>query len=388
MDKTDFKIGPQIRAWRKKRNMIQKELAAAVGMDVTQMWAIENDRNSPSLRTIARIADALQVSVPELMSSPNEVAAPFPPQSIKSKKRPQFNVLKAGDSDLLRIMRNEGRKDELDGDILRKLSKIAADAIALEQRFLTLMPTSLPFSLPITRSEAGARQLALAIRAHCDVGSAIIHDSLALFESYGIRILEAPLPTKVDAITFYSPHHRNFSVFISNTLKEKEMRSHLQFTFLSEIGRAFLFAANGFQIYRESARSRRFVHHFAATFLLPELTVLTTVNSLHVNPDKWTWKLLLRLKTRFGVSAQMFNIRLKELSLISRKKYKTLDSKIKAYYKNSTGKKEPEGPCDEISYRRGDLLALNDSTKNQVQVTHDVQPFPASSKRPKRLAPR
>ena len=359
MDKTEFKIGPQIKAWRQKRNMIQKELAAAVGMDVTQMWAIENDRNSPSLRTIARIADALQISVPELISPPGEIDAPFPPQSAKAKTRHPFNVLKVGETDLLRIMRREDRKDELDEDTLRKLAEIAAAAIVLEQRSLTLMPTSLPLSLPITRSEAGARQLALAMRAHCDVGSAIIHDSLALFEAYGIRILEAPLPQKVDAITFYSPQHRNFSVFISNTLKGEDMRSHRQFTFLSEIGRAFLFAANGLHIYRESARSRRFVHHFAATFLLPELTVLTTVNSLHINPDKWTWELLLRLKTRFGVSAQMFNIRLKELSLITRKRHKALDNKIKAYYKNSIGKKEPEGPCDEISYRCGDLLALN-----------------------------
>ena len=114
MDKTEFKIGPQIKSWRQKRNMIQKELAAAVGMDVTQMWAIENDRNSPSLRTIARIADALQISVPELISPPGEIDAPFPPQSAKAKTRHPFNVLKVGETDLLRIMRREDRKDELD----------------------------------------------------------------------------------------------------------------------------------------------------------------------------------------------------------------------------------------------------------------------------------
>ena len=54
----------------------------------------------------------------------------------------------------------------------------------------------------------------------------------------------------------------------------------------------------------------------------------------------------------------MFNIRLKELNLISRKKYETFNRKIKAYY-NHESKKEPDEPSDEITYRRGDLLALH-----------------------------
>ena len=360
MDITEFKIGPQIRAWRQKRNMIQKELAAAVGMDVTQMWSIENDRNSPSLRTLARIAGALQISVQDLLRSPDDASLSTTPSPQGSRSPHAFNVLHAGETDLLRIMHRKDHKDKVDESTLRKLEKLAAEAIALEQRFHTLTSTSLPFSLPFAKSEAGARQLALAVRAHCDVGSAIIHDSLALFESYGIRILETPLPPHIDAISYYSPSHRNFTVFLSSRLKRKDMRSPRQHVFLSEIGRAFLFAANGFQIYPESDRRRRFVHHFAATFLLPELTVLTTVNSLRVSPDAWTWGLLERLSARFGVSTRMLNIRLKELNVISHKRYSEFDAQIQLLSTNRQLHALSSTPL-ELSYRKGDLLALDEN---------------------------
>ena len=246
MDNPELKIGPQIRAWRQKRNMIQKELAAATGMDVTQMWSIENDRNSPSLKTLSRIATALQISVCDLLKPPCNPSPDAAVASSNSRSLHAFNVLHVGETDLLRIMTRKDHKDEVYESTLSKLGKLATKAIALEQRFHTLAPTSLPFSLPFAKSEAGARQLALAVRAHCDVGSAIVHDSLALFEAYGIRILEALLPPHIDSITYYGPSHRNFTIFLSSRLKGQNMRSHRQHVFLSEIGRAFLFAANGF----------------------------------------------------------------------------------------------------------------------------------------------
>ena len=68
---TGFKIGAGVKAWRRKRNLLQKELAARTGMNVTQLWSIENDRNSPSMRTVARIASALGITVPQLLSAPD-----------------------------------------------------------------------------------------------------------------------------------------------------------------------------------------------------------------------------------------------------------------------------------------------------------------------------
>ena len=90
---------------------------------------------------------------------------------------------------------------------------------------------------------------------------------------------------------------------------------------------------------------------------MPASAVRTAVYSLRVKPDDWTFELLLRLKDRFGVSAQLFNIRLKELSLITQAKCAEFDATIKAHYK-VTGYGEPMSDEDAPPNRLGDLLAL------------------------------
>ena len=347
-----YKIGGLIRAWRVKRNLIQKELAARVGMNVTQMWSVENDRNSPSLRTVKRIATALNVSVPELLQPP-------PEENVQTTAQPtgSFNLLRLGETDLKPVMRVDDRRDSLPPDIRHKLEKQIADAYRLESSHQAEMQTTLPFTLPFSKSEAGARQLSYAVRSHCDAGSAIIQNIPALFETHGIRILRGPLPDPVEAVTFYDPLHRNFTVFLSNINKMKDFPWHRDFVFLIEIGRMFLFAANGFQTYRESKVSFRFARHFAATFQMPEPAIRATVFNLRVHPDNWTYDLLLRLKHRFGVSAYAFNIRLKELGVISQRNYRDFEKRIKDYYAKNKG--EPPAPTDGMSDRLGDLLALH-----------------------------
>ena len=58
------------------------------------------------------------------------------------------------------------------------------------------------------------------------------------------------------------------------------------------------------------------------------------VYSLNIKPDEWTYELLLRMKERFGVSAQFFAIRLKELALITRRKSDEFINRIKQYYES------------------------------------------------------
>ena len=64
------------------------------------------------------------------------------------------------------------------------------------------------------------------------------------------------------------------------------------------------------------------------------------VYSLNIKPDEWTYELLLRIKERFGVSAEAFAIRLKELALITRRKSDEFINQIKQYYA-STDHDEP-----------------------------------------------
>ncbi|MBR4172701.1 MAG: helix-turn-helix transcriptional regulator, partial [Kiritimatiellae bacterium] len=70
---SEFDIGSHVRMWRKARGLLQKELAAKASMNVTQLWALENGRFSPSIKNTERIANALDITLLELLSSPGEL---------------------------------------------------------------------------------------------------------------------------------------------------------------------------------------------------------------------------------------------------------------------------------------------------------------------------
>ena len=341
-------VGASIRRWRKSRGLLQKQLAVAAGMEVAQVWAIESDRNSPSLRTLSRIAAALGISTAELLSPPQDGAAPAASHHAGGATR--LDALDA--VPVLRPADGDRRLPKRDAKRMAAAISAAAKAEAARQADI---PTTLPLSFPVVVNEGGAEQLAHFLRAHLDVGSAIIRNVFTLFECHGIRVLaDGRLTEKLPAVTFHSRRRRDYTVFLTTAFDDKPFRK--EFLFLTEIGRAFLFASHGFEPVLNTAKSRRFAHHFAATFLMPASAVRTAVYSLRVKPGDWTYELLLRLKARFGVSAQSFNIRLKELGLITQAKHAEFDAAIRMHYAN-TGFSEPMPAADAIG-RLGDLVAL------------------------------
>lgn len=321
-----FDIGGHVRMWRKERGLLQKELASSAGMNVTQLWALEKGRFSPSMRSVVRIAKALNITLADLISTPDAECASGSDRDSRIQNEPKA----ASSTRCIPILRSSDCFSKIDNNIMLRLSADITKARDFESSFSALVPTNLPLSLQVSTSEAGAEQLAYSLRAHLNVGAAVIHDTIPLFESYGVRVLEANIPEKPGSVSLYDQRNDNITVFISVKFSKKPWRR--DFLLLSEIGRAFLFTRHGRMPYHETARSSRFVHHFAATFLQPEAAVRNAVYSLNVKPDEWTFELLLRLKERFGVSAQLFNIRLKELALISRRMHEQFDKKIRHHY--------------------------------------------------------
>lgn len=60
-------LGQAIRSVRKQAGLTQKELAEAAGIDQSYLSMIESDqRSNPGTRIIARLAQALQVSIDDL----------------------------------------------------------------------------------------------------------------------------------------------------------------------------------------------------------------------------------------------------------------------------------------------------------------------------------
>lgn len=61
------RIGKFIRELRQQKHVQQMDLAKEIGMLPAQLCNIEGGKNSPSLKTLGRIATALEVTVNDLV---------------------------------------------------------------------------------------------------------------------------------------------------------------------------------------------------------------------------------------------------------------------------------------------------------------------------------
>ncbi|RME80000.1 MAG: helix-turn-helix domain-containing protein [Caldilineae bacterium] len=64
-------LGQRIKRIRKQQNMTLTEVAAAANLSASHLSQIERDKTTPSLMTLASVAEALHVSVRELFTSPS-----------------------------------------------------------------------------------------------------------------------------------------------------------------------------------------------------------------------------------------------------------------------------------------------------------------------------
>jgi transcriptional regulator with XRE-family HTH domain len=61
-------VAKNVRKLRQQRRLTQEQLAFAAAIDLTYLGGIERGRRNPSLMVMARIAEALGVSLPRLLS--------------------------------------------------------------------------------------------------------------------------------------------------------------------------------------------------------------------------------------------------------------------------------------------------------------------------------
>jgi hypothetical protein len=113
----------------------------------------------------------------------------------------------------------------------------------------------------------------------------------------------------------------------------------------------------------------RTARRFAGLFLLPEAAVRATVAQLGIEAGDWDYGLLLRIKHRFGVSAEAFLYRLDELGLIARKLVAPLRERIHAHYA-ATHNTEPASTRRILSPngRLGDLFLIASRGPEQAEV--------------------
>jgi len=68
MNKNEKTIGEKIKAWRKTKDLTQDALAKKAGMPYTTLAKIESDViQNPSLQTITKIAEGLEITLDQLI---------------------------------------------------------------------------------------------------------------------------------------------------------------------------------------------------------------------------------------------------------------------------------------------------------------------------------
>ena len=65
-------IGDNIRKYRKKKNLTQKELGDIVRISNTYLSDMEIGRTNPSIKTLKRIAQGLEISYVDLLKDTEE----------------------------------------------------------------------------------------------------------------------------------------------------------------------------------------------------------------------------------------------------------------------------------------------------------------------------
>ena len=99
-------VGAQIRRRRVSRSLTLAAVAARTGLNIGYLSQLENDKASPSLETLAALADALDVPITWFLLDPS--SAP--------------RVIRAGDRPQRKLPRGSGSMSQVDGGLARDIA--------------------------------------------------------------------------------------------------------------------------------------------------------------------------------------------------------------------------------------------------------------------------
>ncbi|MFH2058777.1 MAG: XRE family transcriptional regulator [Pseudomonadota bacterium] len=359
-------IGDNIRFLRRSRNMTLNQLASRIGIKEGPLGRIERGMNLPSASVIYNLTNVLNVPADAIFSSE------LSPEKINTSEDAFF--VDPSPSPLTPPK-----------NLLTCCYDIMAAFHALEDLCGVQKHARLPLSLPFEADYNGMEQLAYQIRNYFGTGDAVIFDYFELFENQGFRIIVFPFQraaADLDSISFYEPAFHN-AFFFLNSRKNPEKQL---FSLALELGKILI--SNQMSIKKTNLfpepsnkksderpiNSDRAAKRFAATFLMPEQAVKTTVGQLGIAPNQWSWDLLLRIKHRFGVSTEAFLYRLNELDLITGQVTKQLQEKIKTFYAgNLYSEPDSSRRCLTPNGRFFDLLLTAREVEGALNETKQIE---------------
>ncbi len=394
LEKDDaIRVGLAVRRLRRQRRMKQAELAGLVDMQPAQLCNSEKGNNLPSIRTLLRICDALGVTINDLVYPKAFLERTRGTSSDVAEVQTAKTTVASGSEesgDGVAYVMNPTDKlyAELKTKGIARSTHSALDGILINERVIAMLQSritdymvlenicgvskhaTIPLNIPFTVDNNGAEQLASRVRMHCGIGSAIVLDYVEMLENNGLKIIFAKLPSGMESISFYDAANINAFIIVSDSLNgEKQI-----FNIMFELAKIYLFTRNENTHIHDTDATRHFAKRFAAEMLMPREAVKTSVAQIGILPEQWTYEMLLRVKSRFGVSAEAFAYRLSELNLLPKDDalLAKLVAQIKVHYAK-TNFSEPGTDCRKITRnaRFTDLLIcakLNSENAKEVKA--------------------
>lgn len=353
------RVGDRIRAIRRERHLTQVELARRVGIRAGPMNQIERGRHVPSGRVLYALANILDVPADDLFGRTAGSTASSADPAWPARFLPALDAEAPGRGGLALA---EG---------------IARDFLALEDLCGAMKQAAIPLFVPFVPTTEGLDLLATRVRHHLGITNAVVFDYIELMENAGLRVIFCGLPRGTPSLCAFDRRNGNAFFFIRRGLTAERQLFRLVF----ELGRIYLHTRGVYAIPGDeppgSLDETHAARKFAALFLMPEAAVRGSVSQLGVRATDWTYELLLRIKHRFGVSAESFAIRLEELFLIDPALSRRFKIRIRAYYRQ-TDHREPDGSLRRLCHngRLGDLLLTAAARMGaRAEVSEIVQRF-------------
>jgi Zn-dependent peptidase ImmA (M78 family)/DNA-binding XRE family transcriptional regulator len=320
----DF-IGKNIRFLRRQSSWTLAELAKRVGMSEGPLGRIERGVNAPSASVIYRLAKVFGVSVNALFA---EAEQDLHTICFEGKQEP--------------FLVNIGKEEAaLPARVKSAAGDIIAAFQALEDICNAQKRAKIPLLIPFDPTEQGMEALSETVRRIMEIQHGIVFDYFELFENQGFRVVVLPMPKDIDSFSYYDPQNQNAFFFLNTRKNPERQLFHLAY----ELGRVFILTytmQQGIELFasqdekgpdgQKPFTERHGANRFAATFLMPKKSVCDTVNQLGIQKKHWSYELLLRIKHRFGISAETFLYRLEELELIDHALVEPLKEKIYDHY--------------------------------------------------------
>ncbi len=341
-------LARNIRYYRKLASLSIANLAEKIGMTEAHFGRIERGLNIPSAAVVAQIAGILNIPIENLFDD------------IENNKNAAIHFRGA---------------DSLSDELKEKVDSIVDIYSSIEDICNASKYRSFPLDIPMkTFSNVDINDAAQMVRELLGIRYAIVFDLFDLFENNGLRTIVLDLPENISGFSYFDTRANSITFFINSKVTDERKK----YTLVHELGHLIFhqgslkhsIPAKSVDPENNTFNLERISNYFAACFLIPEKCLKNSIAQTGITQSDWTYEFLIRIKTKFGVSAESFLNRLDELNFIEESNFKKIKKQIKKFYKE-TNHKEPGANRINTKYnsRLWDLVMLAENREKKKVIT-------------------